>query len=77
MSEAKLSNWGRPALVREVNKNPMVTLTELDSSSVEMGKPSRKTTVSATLHLYGKVARQKPLLSRSYMTAGLELPKGT
>ena len=26
---AKLSNWGRRALVREVTKNPMVTLTEL------------------------------------------------
>jgi hypothetical protein len=25
----KLSNWGRMALVREVNKNLMVTLTEL------------------------------------------------
>ena len=28
-SPAKLSNWRRRALVREVNKNPMVTLTEL------------------------------------------------
>ena len=26
---AKLSNWGRRVLVREVTKNPMVTLTEL------------------------------------------------
>ena len=34
---AKLSNWGRRALVREVTKNPMVTLTEFQSSSEEMG----------------------------------------
>jgi transposase len=36
--QAKLSNQGRKALVREVTKNPMVTLTELQSSSVEMGE---------------------------------------
>jgi transposase len=34
---AKLSNRGRRALVREVTKNLMVTLTELQSSSVEIG----------------------------------------
>ena len=53
---AKLSNRGRSALVREVTKNPMVTLTELQRSSVEMGEPSRRTTISAALHqsgLYG------------------------
>ena len=33
---AKLSNRGRRALVREVSKNLMVTLRELQSSSVEM-----------------------------------------
>jgi transposase len=33
----KLSNRGRRALVREVTKNPMVTLKESQSSSVEMG----------------------------------------
>ena len=33
---AKLSNQWRRALVMEVTKNPMVTLTELQSSSVEM-----------------------------------------
>jgi transposase len=61
---AKLSNWGRRILVRPVTKNPMVTLTELHSSSVEMGKTSRRTTISAALHqsgLYGRVARWKPL----------------
>ena len=43
---AKLSNRGRRALVREVTKNPLVTLRELQSSSVEMGEPSRMTTIS-------------------------------
>jgi hypothetical protein len=33
---AKLSSQGRRALVREVTKNLTVTLTELQSSSVEM-----------------------------------------
>ena len=75
---AKLSNRGRRALVREVTKNPMVTLTELQSSSVEMGEPSRRTTISAALHqsgLYGRVARRKPLLSKRHMTARLEFAK--
>jgi hypothetical protein len=60
----KLTNQGRMTLVREVTKNPMVTLTELQCSSVEMGEPSRRTTVSAALHqsgLYSRVARQKPI----------------
>uniref|UniRef100_A0AAZ3QYH8 Sleeping Beauty transposase HTH domain-containing protein n=1 Tax=Oncorhynchus tshawytscha TaxID=74940 RepID=A0AAZ3QYH8_ONCTS len=47
---AKLSNRGRRALVREVIKNLMVTLTELQSSSVEMVEPSRRTTISTALH---------------------------
>ena len=33
---------GRWALVREGTKNPMATLTELQSSSVEMGEPSNQ-----------------------------------
>ena len=41
----KLSNRGRRALVMEVTKNPVVTLTELQSSSVEMGEPFRRTTM--------------------------------
>ena len=40
---AKLSNWWRRALVRKVSKNTMVTMTELKSSSVEMGELSRRT----------------------------------
>ena len=75
---AKLSNRGRSALVREVTNNPMVTLTELQSSSVEMGEPSRRTTISAALHqsgLYGRVERQKPLLSKMNLTASLEFAR--
>ena len=57
---AKLSNRGRRAFVKEVTKNPMVTLTELQSSSVEMGETSRRITISAALHqsgLYGRVGQ--------------------
>ena len=46
---AKLSNWGRRALVRDMTKNPMVTPTELQCFSVEMGKTSRRTPISAAL----------------------------
>ena len=64
----KLSNLGRRALVREVTKNPMVTLAELQKSCVEMGETSRKT-ITATLKqsgVYGRVARQKPILSERH-----------
>ena len=63
---------------REVTKNPMVTLTELQSSSVEIGEPFRRTTISAALHqsgLYGRVARQKPILSKMHMTARFDFVK--
>ena len=56
----------------------MVTLIELQSSFVEMGEPSRRTTISAVLHqlgLNGRVARRKPLLSKRHMTARLEFSK--
>jgi transposase len=46
---AKLSNRGRRASFREVTKNLMVTLTELRSSSVEMGESSRRTAISPAL----------------------------
>ena len=64
-------------MVTEGTKNPMITLTELQSSEAEMGKPAR-TTISAALHksrLYGRVARWKPLLRKMHMTARLELAK--
>ena len=69
---AKLSNRGRRALVREVTKKPMVTLTDLQSHSAETGEPSRRTTSSATLQQSGlrrRVGRRKPLLSKRHMTA--------
>ncbi|KAG2468594.1 TCB1 transposase, partial [Polypterus senegalus] len=72
---SKLSDRGRRALVREVTKNPMVTLSELQRSSVERGEPYRRTTISAAIHqlgLYGRVARRKPLLSKRHMPARLE-----
>ena len=75
---SKLSDRGRRALVREVTKNPMVTLSELQRSSVERGEPSRRTTISAAIHqsgLYGRVARRKPLLSKRHMAAHLEFAK--
>ena len=74
----KLSDRGRRPLVREVTKNPMVTLSELHRSSVERGEPSRRTTISAAIHqtgLYGRVARWKPLPSKRRMAACLEFAK--
>jgi hypothetical protein len=62
-------------LVREMTKNLIFTLTELQSSSVEMGEPSRRTTISAVLQqsdLYGRVSRRKPLLGKRHMAACLE-----
>ncbi|KAG2457325.1 TCB1 transposase, partial [Polypterus senegalus] len=75
---SKLSDRGKRALVREVTKNPMVTLSELQRSSVERGEPSRRTTISAAIHqsgLYGRVARRKALLSKRHMAAHLEFAK--
>ncbi|KAG2463217.1 TCB1 transposase, partial [Polypterus senegalus] len=75
---SKLSDRGRRALVREVTKNPMVTLSELQRSSVERGEPSRRTSISTAIQqsgLYGTVARRKPLLSKRHMAARLEFAK--
>ena len=74
----KLSNQTRKTLVREVTKNPMTTLTELWNSFSEIGEPAGRTTVFAAHHksrLYGRVARQKPLLRKRHMTACLEFAK--
>jgi len=76
--QSTLRDRGRRALVKEVTKNPVVTLTELQHCSVKRGEPSRRTTISPALHqsgLYGRVARQKPLLSKRHMTAHLEFAK--
>ena len=64
-------NWARRTLVREVTKNPKTTLTEPQSSLVEMGEPTGRMIVSAALHksrLYGKVARWKPVRKRHVTT---------
>ena len=50
---AKLSNRGRRALVREVTKIPMVTLTELKSSCVEIGVLLEGSPISAALYQSG------------------------
>ena len=65
-------------MVREVTKNLITTLTELQNSLAEMGEPARRTTVSATLHkpgLHERVARRKPLLRKRNMTACLDFAK--
>ena len=72
---AKLSNRGHWS---EGWPGAQWSLWQLQSSSVEMGEPSRRTTISAALHqlgIYGRVARSKPLLSKRHMTAGLEFTK--
>ena len=56
----------------------MVIQTEHQSSSVEMIVLLEGSSISAALHqsgLYGRVARQKPLLSKRHMTARLEFVK--
>ncbi len=72
---AKLSYRGRRALVREVKKNPKITVAELQRYIREMGESCRKSTITAALHqsgLYGRVARRKPLLSARHMKARME-----
>ena len=74
----KLSNWARRTLVRKVTKNPITTLTELQSSFAKIGEPAGRTTISAALHksrLYGRVARQKPLLRKRHTIVHLEFAK--
>ncbi|KAL0151618.1 hypothetical protein M9458_053019 [Cirrhinus mrigala] len=72
---AKLSYRGRRALVREVKKNPKITMAELQRCSREMGESCRISTITAALHqsgLYGRVARRKPLLSARHMKARMD-----
>lgn len=59
---------GRSAMEREVTKNPLSTLAEVQTPCSEMGETSKRTTVSAALHrsvIYGKVARLKFLFSKN------------
>lgn len=67
------SDHVRRASVREVTNNPMVTLSELQSSSAESGEPSRRTTTSEASHQSGpdgSMARQKPLLCKRWAPEG-------
>ncbi|KAL0190227.1 hypothetical protein M9458_012925, partial [Cirrhinus mrigala] len=66
------------ALVREVKKNPKITVAELQRCSREMGESCRKSTITAALHqsgLYGRVGRRKPHLSARHMKARMEFVK--
>lgn len=67
---AKLGNWyWYWASVREVTKNQMVTLAELQWSCVELGVTPGRTTITATLQwlgLYGRVASGRPLLKKTH-----------
>ncbi len=61
--------------MREVKKNPKITVAELQRCIREMGVSCRKSTITAALHqsgLYGRVARRKPLLSARYMKKHLK-----
>ncbi len=72
---AKLSYRGRRTLVREVKKNPKITVAELQRCIQEMGESCRKSTITAALHqsgLYGRVARRKPLLFSSLLKKHLK-----
>ncbi len=56
--------------MREVKKNPKITVAELQRCIRERGESCRKSTITAALHqsgLYGRVARRKPLLSARHM----------
>lgn len=55
---SKLSIRGRRALVREVKKNPKITVAELQRCSRGMGESSTKSTITAALHQLGFMAEQ-------------------
>ncbi len=64
--------------MREVKKNPKITVAELQRCIREMGESCRKSTITAALHqsgLYGRAARRKPLLSARHMKARMEFAK--
>ncbi len=64
--------------MREVKKNPKITVAELQRCIREMGESCRKSTITAALHqsgLYGRVARRKPLLSARHMKARMKFAK--
>ncbi len=69
---AKLSYRGRRALVREVKKNPKITVAELQRCIREMGESCRKSThphhcSSPPVGALWQSGRRKPLLSARHM----------
>ena len=69
----KLSDRGRRALVREVTKNQMFTLAELQRSCMEMEETSRRTTLQS-LQPHTDLGLW-PLVSEKHMKACLEFAK--
>ncbi|KAK3544801.1 hypothetical protein QTP86_027560 [Hemibagrus guttatus] len=72
---ANVSDWERRALVREVTKNLMVILKELQSFSAKRGLTSRRTTIFAALHQsglssvkghFGSVSTQSPNVCKTF-----------
>ncbi len=66
--------------MREVKKDPKITVAELQRCIGEMGEVVEKSTITAALHqsgLYSRVARRKPLLSARHMKARMEFAKKT
>lgn len=51
------------ALVRKVTKNPLTTLKKIQQSSTEMEEPAGRTAILHQSNLYGRLTRQKLLLS--------------
>jgi hypothetical protein len=75
---AELSNLGRRALVREMTKNPMVTMTRALEFLCGDGRTFQvdiHLCSTPPIRLYGRVARRKTLLSKRNMTACLEFAK--
>ena len=64
--------------MREVIKNPSVTLKELRESASESGISVHESTISRNLHkkgLYGRVARKKPFLKETHERNRLKFAK--
>ena len=67
---------GKKKKLREVTKNLMVTLAELQRSCVGIVETSRRTTMTAKLQRSGLYGRRKPLLSEGRMKACFKFVSG-
>ncbi len=65
--------------MREVKKNPKITVAELQRCIREMRESCRKSTIHCSPPPVGadRVARRKPLLSARHMKARMEFAKKT